>query len=171
VAERIKNVGSEINPTVLAHPTLAFLRDYWEQKRGSRAMPARADIDPAEMRHHLGWMILADVLPGLADFRYRLIGTRVTQYFQRNITGKTISEAYAENGPAAQKMALAVYRKVARDRVVLRTFGDIGWLGHDFLEFDQLFVPLSDDGSAVNMVLSAFTFDYRQQTLKRPQLY
>jgi hypothetical protein len=166
MASRISNVGSEIDPPKLANPTLAFLRSYWESKRHGRAMPSRADIDPLEMKEHLGWIILADVLADYADFRFRLVGTRVTDYFGRDITGKTLSESYAAYGPAAQKMALAVYRKVARDRVVLRTFGNAGWLGQDFLEFDQLFLPLSEDGVRANMVMSAFTFDARRQALQ-----
>ncbi len=168
MSDRVQNVGSEIDPKQLNHPTLAFLRSYWENKRGVRSMPARADIDPLEMKEHLGWIILADVLPGFADFRYRLIGTRVTQYFGRDSTGKTVIETYSPYGPAALRMALAVYRKVARDKVVLRTFGTAGWLGKDFIEFDQIFLPLSDDGATANMILSAFTFDFRQQSLKRP---
>jgi hypothetical protein len=163
---RIGNVGSEIDPATLANPTLAFLKSYWEGKRNGRAMPSRADIDPIEMREHLGWIILADVLADYEDFRFRLVGTRVTDYFGRDITGKTLSESYAGFGPAALKMALAVYRKVARDRVVLRTFGNAGWLGQDFLEFDQLFLPLSEDGVHANIVMSAFTFDARRQALK-----
>jgi hypothetical protein len=166
MAHRIKNVGSEIDPLALANPTLAFLRSYWESKRNGRAMPSRADIDPLEMKEHLGWLILADVLANYEDFRFRLVGTRVTDYFGRDITGKRLSEAYAGFGPAALKMALAVYRKVARDRIVLRTFGNTGWLGEDFLDFEQLFLPLSEDGVRANMVMSAFTFDARRQALK-----
>jgi hypothetical protein len=110
------------------------------------------------------------VLGDCEDFRFRLIGTRVTDYFSRDITGKTLSESYASYGPDALKMALAVYRKVARERVVLRTFGKAGWLRQDFLEFDQLFLPLSNDGMRANMVMSAFTFDARRQALKtRPR--
>ena len=169
MAGRIGNVGSEIDPRTLANPTLSFLKSYWESKRNGRAMPSRADIDPLEMRDHLGWIILADVLTDYEDFRFRLVGTRVTNYFGRDITGKTLSESYASYGPAALKMALAVYRKVARDRVVLRTFGNAGWLGRDFLEFDQLFLPLCDNGERATMVMSAVTFDARRQGLKPPR--
>ena len=62
---------------------------------------------------------------------------------------------------------LAVFRKVARDHVVLRVFGDAGWLGKDYLAFDAFLLPLSEDGASVNMVMCAFTFDVRQQLLKR----
>ncbi len=170
MSERVRDVGAEVNPARLENPVLGFLKTYWDEKRRDRNMPARADIDPMEMREHLGWLILADVLPGMTDLRFRLVGTRITQYFRRDITGRLLSESYQPYGTPAQKMAMAVYRKVARDQIVLRTFGTAGWLGKDFIEFDQLFVPLSDDGSTVNMVLSAFTFDYRRQNLARPSL-
>jgi hypothetical protein len=162
MAKRVENVGAEIDPQHLAQPTLAFLKTYWDGKRGDRAMPRRADIDPLEMKEHLGWIILADVMPDLADFRYRVVGTRVTQYFGRDITGKLLSEMYEPFGQPALKMALAVYRKVARERIVLRTFGKAGWLEDDFIDFDQLFLPLSEDGVNATMIMSAFTYDPRR---------
>ncbi|HEX7968313.1 MAG TPA: PAS domain-containing protein, partial [Stellaceae bacterium] len=82
----LEHVGAEVDPAHLDHPTLAFLRAYWESKRRGRHMPSRADIDPIEMKAHLGWIVLADVLPRLADFRLRLVGTLVTQYFLSDST-------------------------------------------------------------------------------------
>jgi hypothetical protein len=55
------------------------------------------------LREHLGWVIMVEVLPGEADFRYRLIGTLVTQYFLADSTGKTVSEAFAKNGEGVIK--------------------------------------------------------------------
>jgi hypothetical protein len=159
MSSRLSGVSSEVDPQHLEHPVLAFLKDYWERKRAGRAMPARADIRPAEMKEHLGWVILVDVFPDLSDFRYRMIGSRVTQYFLQDSTGKTVSEAFASSGEAAVKAALAVHRKSARDRVVLRSHGGAGWLDRSFLDFDAIYLPLSDDGTNVNMILSAFTFD------------
>jgi hypothetical protein len=37
------------------------LYDYWHEKRGTRAMPSRADIDPLELKGVLGWVLLLDV--------------------------------------------------------------------------------------------------------------
>jgi hypothetical protein len=144
---------------------LAFLRGYWEKKRGSLAMPRRADISPLEMKEHLGWIILLESLPGYTDFRYRLVGTRVTQYFLADATGRTITEAFSQGRlpepteSAAMKAVLAIHRKTARDKVIMRSYGGAGWLGRDYLEFDSIYLPLSDDGEFVNMILSAFTFD------------
>jgi len=159
MSSRLSGVSSEIDPQNLDQPVLRFLKDYWDGKRAGRAMPSRADIKPAEMKEHLGWIILVDVFPDFSDFRYRTIGSRVTQYFLQDSTGKTISEAFAPSGEAAVNGVLAVHRKCARDRVVLRSHGGAGWLGRSFLDFDALYLPLSDDGATVNMILSAFIFD------------
>jgi hypothetical protein len=159
MSSRLSGVSSEVDPQNLEQPVLRFLKDYWEGKRAGRALPSRADIKPVEMKEHLGWIILVDVLPDVDDFRYRMIGSRVTQYFLQDSTGKTISETFAQFGEAAVNGALAVHRKSARDRVVLRSHGGAGWLGRSFLDFDALYLPLSDDGTNVNMILSAFTFD------------
>lgn len=156
---RISGIENEIDPQNLQHPVLAFLKSYWDAKRGARAMPARADIKPSDMKEHLGWIILLDVLPDYADFRYRTVGTRVTQYFLADATGKTMSEAFGAYGEGVVKGVQAVHRKCARDRVPMRAHGGAGWLGRSFLEFDAIFLPLSDDGETVNMILSAFTFD------------
>ncbi len=92
MSERMPHVGAQLNPGKLENPTLAFLRDYWEKKRGDRPMPSRADIRPSELKEHLGWVIMSDVLPGAQDFRYRLIGTLVTEYFLTEATGKTVTD-------------------------------------------------------------------------------
>jgi len=110
MSPRLSGVSSEVDPQHLEHPVLSFLKDYWDQKRAGRAMPSRADIHPAEMKEHLGWIILVDVFPDFSDFRYRTIGSRVTQYFLQVSTGRTIKEAFASYGEAAVNAALAIHR-------------------------------------------------------------
>lgn len=152
-------VQTEIDPKHLKNPALVFLKHYWERKRGTRTMPARADIRPSEMKEHLGWIMLLDVMPEALDFRFRTVGTRVTEYFLTQATGKTLTESFARYGEDAMKAVLATHRKVAREAVSLRVHGGAGLFGRAFLDFDALYLPLSDDGVSVNMILSAFTFD------------
>ncbi len=155
------------NPTRFDHPTCVFLHDFWQQKRGGRPMPARADISPAQLKHHLGWVTVLDVLPGGRDFRYRLIGTLVTQYFSSDWTGKTVLEAFAINGEEIAKTVNATFRKVARDKVVMRTAGDAGWLIEGMEEFEAIYLPLSDDGENVTHILHAFVCDRDKMLLAR----
>jgi hypothetical protein len=155
------------NPTQFNHPTCVFLRDYWESKRGSRPMPSRADVSPAQLKEHLGWVMILEVLPGARDFRYRLIGTLVTQYFSNDATGKTVMEAFADNGEATAKLVNSVFRKVARDKVVMRTAGDANWLEEGMEEFEAIYLPLSEDGVNVSHILHAFVCDREKMLLAR----
>ena len=167
MSERISSVAGEINPIVLAQPTLAFLHDYWNAKRGARAMPARSDLVPSELRDHLGWIVLVDVQPDFRDFRYRLIGTLVSQYFYADSTGKTIREAFVQSPEPVVNAVIAVHRKCARDKVIVRSYGQSDWMGHGFEAFDSLYMPLSDDGETCNVILSAFVFDKSKMFLNR----
>ena len=167
MGEHLAHVVTEIDPQTLTHPTLAFLRGYWETKRGDRAMPARADIRPFDLKEHLGWMLMVDVLPDLSDFRFKLIGTYVTQYFLGDSTGKTVSEAFASHNPMVSKVLKSLLRMTARDRVPVRAFGDADWIGPGFEKFDAIYLPLSDDGETVNMILHGFVFDKSEVLMAR----
>ena len=158
---------AEENPARFTHPACAFLRDHWEGKRGGRAMPARRDISPAALKDHLGWVMILEVLPGARDFRYRLIGTLVTQYFSQDATGMTVMEAFAPNGEAVAKAVNSVFRKCARDGVVMRTTGNANWLSEGMEEFEAIYLPLSEDGKQVTHILHAFVCDREKMLLAR----
>jgi hypothetical protein len=152
---------AEFAPASVEHPVLADILAYWHARRGTRAMPTRAEISPTDLRDHLGWIVLVDVLPGFTDFRYRLIGTKVAHYFGADATGRTISEAFRPFGEDAVKSVQSVHRQAAEAKKPVRAHGDAAWLADGFDTFDSIFLPLSDDGETANMVLSAFTFDYK----------
>ena len=159
MSSNVTGVYSEIDPQELQHPTLAFLKAYWLRCRGARLMPSRADITPSDMKEHLGWVLLLDVLPGADDFRFRTVGTRVTEYFLQDATGKTVREAFERYGEDTVNAVLATHRKVAREGIVLRVYGGAELFGRAFLDFEAVYLPLSEDGVTVNMILSGFTFD------------
>jgi hypothetical protein len=165
--DRMPHVSAQLNPGKLENPTLAFLRDYWQTKRGARKMPSRADIRPSELREHLGWVIMVEVLPGEADFRYRLIGTLVTQYFLADSTGKTVSEAFAKNGEGVIKGVHTVMRATVREKAPLLATGEPDSFAPGFEAFQALFLPLSDDGENVNVILHAFVFDRPEVLMAR----
>ncbi len=159
MSEATASGGVEFSPKELKHPTLAFLHGYWEAKRSGREMPSRADIGPAEMREHLGWICMLDVLDGGADFRYRLIGTMITEYFFWDATGKTVSEAFAAQPARLRDAVLGVCRCTVQARVPLRVYGNSGWAGRGLEECEGLYLPLSGDGTNVDVLLHAFVFD------------
>ena len=152
------------NPQATDNPILDFFLTYWAAKRGSRAMPSRADIVPADLKEHLGWLCFMDALSEYTDFRFRLIGSRVAQYFLADATGLTVREAYAaaKAERVATESVLWILRKTCLARVPMRVTGGGGeWRGHFFPDYDALYLPLSDNGATANMVMCSFTFNYQ----------
>jgi hypothetical protein len=158
----------EENPTSTGNPVLDFFLRYWNEKRGSRAMPPRSAIDTREIKQHLGWICLLDALPDFADFRYRLVGSRVTDFFLDDGTGKTVAEAFEGPDRALGDAALWIYRKCCLDKRPLRiTTPGAEWRGRYVPANDALYLPLASDGETADKVLAVFTFDYEEyrQTL------
>jgi hypothetical protein len=93
VAYRSAPTPPEIHPAdSVEDPDLRHLLDYWNRLRGARAMPARAELDPREIRRSLRYVHIYDVVEGGDDFRARLVGTSVFPGLDEDQTGKLVSE-------------------------------------------------------------------------------
>jgi len=148
----------EFDPDMDEPPLLEFLREYWQKQRGAAAMPRRQDIRPSDMKAQLPHILLADVIAGGEDFRYRLIGGELQRYFKSNPSGRLMSEALLPFGADTIRRTIGTYGEVVRRRVPLRVFGTGALYDQAAKSFDALLTPLSDDGETVNMVLGTFVF-------------
>lgn len=147
------------NPASIDHPVLSFFLDYWRRKRGGNALPLRQSFNPREVGPNLPWVISADALPGLVEFRYRVVGTRVCRYFLGDGTGKTVREAYAHVEPTIVKGILRLYRFTCRQGTPVRASAPAyHYQGVYFPEYDLLSMPYSSDGQTADRVVIAFTF-------------
>jgi hypothetical protein len=150
------------NPDRIDNPVLQFFLRYWQEKRSARPMPARADISPREIKPYLGWACLLDALPHFADFRYRLVGSFVTEYFLGDGTGRTVSDAFSEN-PGVRDGALWLFRQTCIGRKPIRVWSPgADWEGRYHPDNDALYLPLGADGETADMVLNIFTFNYEE---------
>jgi hypothetical protein len=142
------------DPATLRSARLQRAYLYWQGKRAGRLMPARPDIDPAEITDLLPWIMLIDVLPG--DFRYRLIGTEVRQIAHRDYTGELLS-AIEGKGPGS--VVWSNCEEVVRRKAPFsRCPPYVGPEPH-FRNAENLLMPLSSDGAAVNMIFQVVSFD------------
>src|ERR1700733_6159734 len=87
-ARRLPCIDSEIAATGL---TLK-LEEYWRSVLQNRAMPARRDIDPADLRRLLPNIFLLDVVERGTRFRWRLVGTRIGDLERGKHTGKWVQD-------------------------------------------------------------------------------
>jgi len=138
------------------------LYTYWLSKRGERAMPSRADIDPGEFRALLPHVLLVDVIEKGADVRYRLVGTELERELGRAVTGRLLGELVS--GAYLDYMR-SLYRRVITERVPVYSANsfDDGRTGFaliaDFKRTYRLMLPLSRDGETVDMVLCGQLFE------------
>jgi hypothetical protein len=131
---------------------------YWRHKRGTRAMPARTDIEPAEIKRLLPGMLLVDIVrapDGTLDFAYRLVGTREVEMRGRDPTGKRVAEAYY--GTSADAVT-ECYRRVVESRCPFLDDDCFHLPGQEWSPSASIYLPLSSDGAEVNMVLVYSSF-------------
>jgi hypothetical protein len=72
----------------MKHASSRELHAYWEQKRGTRPAPERADVDPAAIRGVLSDAFIIALERG-AGYPFRLAGTRLCALFDREIKGES----------------------------------------------------------------------------------
>jgi hypothetical protein len=72
----------------MKHASSRELHAYWEQKRGTRPAPERAEIDPAAIRGALSDAFILALNRG-AGYPFRLAGTRVCALFDREMKGES----------------------------------------------------------------------------------
>lgn len=142
--------------TQIRDPRLKALYVYWTSKAGARRMPARKDLDPIEMKEWFGNLMLLDFPTGkFIEFRYRLEGTRIEEFYDARRTGRGVETMTAES---ERKSILPQWEAVF-------DHGRPAYYESDILSSEgklarqiKLLLPLSEDGERVNMILGAIYF-------------
>lgn len=156
---RLQGFKDETDPPVIREPLLRDLKALWQQKRGDRPAPSRADFEMTDLRPFLGNLFLFDVLKGAEDFRFRLLGSNLTERFGRDSTGRIFSETYPLGYSPEADWLYGIYRRVALRKVPVWSAGPMLQVGRDYAVATALHLPLSADGHTVNMILGATVFD------------
>jgi len=143
-------------PKSLSSSKVKALYEYWELKRGSRPMPARADIDPAEIKQLLPYIILADVHHDPLRIFFRLAGTAVVEAAGRDLTGQWLHEAVVDGGV---ELWMRNYSRLVESRrpVFGRTRATMK--ADDVRVFEWVMLPLSSDGKVVDKTLELEDWD------------
>jgi hypothetical protein len=127
---------------------------YWRSKARDPDIPARADIDPIEMRKWIAAVLLAeaefDATGTAIDFFVRVAGSRVGERYGRDLTRRRLSEVSLDKqnanilanhqAPIDTRRATYSINRFQDDAGVLRSF-------------ETLLLPLRSHGPACDMVL------------------
>jgi hypothetical protein len=140
-----------------ADPIVASVFSYWDRKRGTRRMPSRRDIDPADLGTLLPHVMLYDVVAPENDFRVRLVGGAIVSFYGINTTGEMATSRMTPNSAA---MMIAILRSVVECRAPRFRAGLAHWhRDKSYRSFEACFLPLSPDDDRVDKIFTAIAFD------------
>lgn len=134
---------------------LIAILNLWEERKADRSMPSRADFNPETLKGYLGHLTLIDIERDPLRFRYRLVGTVVTNATGRDVTGHYLDDCYTK--PHYENVIRSFYQAMETFEPV-RSSGTMSHTDKEHLLVETLDMPLSDDGKTVNMILKANVF-------------
>jgi hypothetical protein len=148
---RGRRVREVANVGELSSSIATELYAYWERKRGTRRMPSRADIDPADLKRILPNIILARFERD-GRVRYTLVGTRCVAHAGMDYTNHYLDEL--DFSCDFDTDWRDTYRIIARERRPVLGIIKSFLKDNRVCELAQVLLPLSDDGETVTHCIS-----------------
>ncbi len=115
-------------------------------------MPARSDIDPADIPILLPYLMIVEKAGN--DFRYRLLGSALVRQLGKDVTGQVVGSQFSNPSQAIEAKRLIYSRVFTGARPVLAAVEfkmSPGAINHVL----QLILPLSSNGTEVDMAVSS----------------
>ncbi|WP_339713531.1 PAS domain-containing protein [uncultured Sneathiella sp.] len=150
----------------LSPPSLLKIRDYWVTLRGSRKMPSRPEFNPAAIVRYLPYLTLVDVVENPLRFRYRLIGTRITDLAGRDSTGKWLNEELY--GDKTEDILWA-YTKCVTEKTPIAVRELVQFVDKTWVTIDVALFPFGDEKGNIDIVLGAVDFTAEDAELPGPK--
>jgi hypothetical protein len=147
-------------------PTLAFsdslheqFLSLWQSKVGARAMPARSEMAPRDLKDFLRNIVLferEEVRP--SRYRWRIIGTGITELLGHH-TGKTFEESIpAEHRPRW----IECFDLILDGGKPLRFLGRVHFRGREYLNAEHLYVPLANNDGEPSFIMGLCRYTPRR---------
>jgi hypothetical protein len=132
------------------HPDLLRLQGYWRERRGDRAFPRRADIDPLDLAFMLERIALTEVHEDPRRYRLRVVGSWWALLAGFELTGMWLDALPLAN---MRKLTLETYEAVIAARAPLCAVRN-AWVDDKKLGYEILLLPLSEDGARISMIMT-----------------
>lgn len=123
----------------MKHAASRELYAYWDERRGTRPAPERADIEPGAIRSALGDAFILG-LDSAAGHPFRLAGTRVCALFGRELKGQAFLTLWAAESRPVIASLLAILADECVGTVAGVTAQDDQ---RDRFDLELLLLPLS----------------------------
>ncbi|WP_374763341.1 PAS domain-containing protein [Yunchengibacter salinarum] len=146
------------------HPMLKRLYAYWEGLAAS-GLPARRDIHPSDMRGLLGNIAILKLEAPASDataksahpaFRVKLMGTRMSEDFGRDLTGSLVDDVFPSE--TINRLHRLIDDAAPYFASSVRLGGGPILQRQTAQHYSALCLPLADDGTTPNQVLVGLYF-------------
>ncbi|MDZ7713943.1 MAG: PAS domain-containing protein [Rhodovibrio sp.] len=128
--------------------------EYWQSKAKDSRLPARADIDPMEMRGWIQAVLLAEAVFDAdgtpVDFLFRVAGSRVCERYGHELTRRHLSDVRLDHQNANILANYAAAIETRRPIFSIARFQDETGL---LRSFEMLLLPLCTDGDVCDLLL------------------
>ena len=149
VARALNQKAAQQKSYHFCDPTLAFtdpvykqFLSLWRSKAGTRAMPAKSEIAPRDLKDYLRHVAMAQrIAENPSQYVWRVTGTKIAE-----VTGHHTGKTFEESLPAE-----ILPRWIECGDLVLdggrpmRFLGRVQLNGHEYLDAESLLAPLADD--------------------------
>jgi len=147
-------------------PTLAFsdpvykqFLSLWQSKAGTRAMPAKSEITPRDLKAFLSDIVVCQrICEDPPHYVWRVIGSKVTEVVGHK-TGKTIEESVPAELSARW---IECADLILNGGQPLRFLGRVHLKDREYLDAENLFVPLANDDGCPTFVMGLCRYTPRR---------
>jgi hypothetical protein len=145
------------------YPDIDRILAYWRAKKGDRAFPSRADIDPMEFSRELPRVMMAEVSYDPLEFRYRVAGTGLFAMHGQELTGKKARDLDPPEFGAVihRHYAEAIERRAPILHLIELTL--------DYLttSYARIILPLSSDGTVIDRLITCEAHENHAHELQK----
>jgi hypothetical protein len=134
------------------HPKVRAIVDYWLSIHPSQGLPGRQHFDPIDIPNFLPNVRLIEVVGDPPRFKIRLAGSRVSEFFGEEESGRWFDEIYPRfaETPTCESFVSAVQS------------GEPSWRRgkcdlkkeKDFARLERVHLPFATDGKTIDMLLT-----------------
>jgi hypothetical protein len=145
------------------YPPIDRILAYWRAKKGDRAFPSRADIDPMEFTRELPRVMMAEVSYDPLEFRYRVAGTGLFAMHGQELTGKLAREL---DPPEFGALIHRHYADVIQRRVPILHVIELT-VNYLTTSYARIILPLSSDGQAIDRLMTCEAHEDHAHALQK----
>lgn len=152
----LRTTARQAEHTRALEARLSFIFDLWQKKRGTKAMPSRAELDPADF--HRLWPVTFLLEKGTTgdDWYVRFAGAAYSSVYGREITGAPVREIV----PASlAPQVLADLKQCIEEHEPIVIEGETNWPDRgNVYRYQRVLLPYGTEEEGVTHLLGVAAF-------------